>query len=709
MRAKLPDSEGWATRNSIKLHYEVFGQGEHTILFIPPWWPLVTSRCFKGQIPYFSENYRCITYDPLGNGKSDRPLTPDHYGSQNHIENALAILDATDTGTAILFGYSCSGSICAALAAHHPERVDAVITISTTSPLAPPHTHRRSDDYTKYFEQPVGWQKYNRSYWKEGYTDFADFFCHQVFTEAHSTKQIEDTRGWAAETNGMALIASNDGASDGQPFMDPAVYGEIHCPTLQIHGDEDAIIPVASSKAVAEATRGELVIIPGAGHAAHGRYPALVNTVMRDFLIRHNLAKPVPEAAYNSPSSASHKARRSKKVLYLSSPIGLGHARRDLAITRELRKQHPDIEVDWLSQDPVTRFLNANHERIHPASSKLANESSHIESEAGEHDLNAFQALRNMDEILIANFMVFQEAVEDGEYDLIIADEAWDVDHYWHEHPQLKKAQIAWLTDFVGFVPMPENGAAEALLTTDYNAEMINHVEYHPGVRDRSIFVGNPCDIIGHSFGKDLPDMRDWVSQHFDFCGYVLGEHPDAFGDKEELRSTLGYREDEKICQVTVGGSGVGGALIRRILAAYPIAKNHIPELRMIVVLGPRLHPTAFTVPEGVEVHGFVPDLDRHLAACDLALVQGGLTTSMELAAAGTPFLYFPLNNHFEQNFHVAHRLDQYGAGKKMLFSESDPDTIAQAMMDELSRHQSYKPVEADGASRAAQLIAELL
>ena len=88
-----------------------------------------------------------------------------------------------------------------------------------------------------------------------------------------------------------------------------------------------------------------------------------------------------------------------------------------------------------------------------------------------------------------------------------------------------------------------------------------------------------------------------------------------------------------------------------------------LPDLRMIVVAGPRIDPKSLNAPAGVEVRAFVPDLDRHLAACDLALVQGGLTTCMELVAAGTPFLYFPLKNHFEQNFHVAHRLDRYGAG----------------------------------------------
>ena len=145
-----------------------------------------------------------------------------------------------------------------------------------------------------------------------------------------------------------------------------------------------------------------------------------------------------------------------------------------------------------------------------------------------------------MDEVLIANFMIFQDAVDAGDYDLVIADEAWDVDHYWHEHPELKSAKLAWFTDFVGFVPMPSGGEHEAFLTADYNAEMIEHIERHPGVRDRAIFVGNPEDIVPMSFGKDLPAMRDWVPEHFDFAGYIIGEHPDTFGSRAELRAAAG-------------------------------------------------------------------------------------------------------------------------------------------------------------------------
>ena len=102
----------------------------------------------------------------------------------------------------------------------------------------------------------------------------------------------------------------------------------------------------------------------------------------------------------------------------------------------------------------MTTVLEAEGQRIHPASRWLANESAHVSSEAGGHDLHCFQTLRRMDEILLANFMVFQEVVEEGHYVVVIGDEAWDVDYYWHENPELKRGQNVWLTDFVGYLPI---------------------------------------------------------------------------------------------------------------------------------------------------------------------------------------------------------------------------------------------------------------
>jgi UDP-N-acetylglucosamine:LPS N-acetylglucosamine transferase len=161
---------------------------------------------------------------------------------------------------------------------------------------------------------------------------------------------------------------------------------------------------------------------------------------------------------------------------------------------------------------------------------------------------------------------------------------------------------------------------------------------------------------------------------------------------------------------VTVGGSGVGGPLLHRVMDAVPLARRLVPELQFLVVTGPRIDPASLPECRGALVRGFVPDLYLTLAACDIAVVQGGLTTCMELAAARRPFLYVPLENHFEQNFHVRHRLDRYGAGRCIRYSEaSDPATLAEAIAGELSREVRYRPVESDVAARAASLLAELI
>ena len=145
------------------------------------------------------------------------------------------------------------------------------------------------------------------------------------------------------------------------------------------------------------------------------------------------------------------------------------------------------------------------------------------------------------------------------------------------------------------------------------------------------------------------------------------------------------------------------------MIASFPAAKERVPDLRMIVVAGPRIDPESLPSHAGLEVVPYVHNLYRHLAACDLAVVQGGLTTSMELTAQKRPFLYFPLRHHFEQNFHVRHRLERYGAGRRMEFDGSPPELIAEAIADEIGRQVDYRDVEADGAARAARRLAELL
>jgi predicted glycosyltransferase len=438
-----------------------------------------------------------------------------------------------------------------------------------------------------------------------------------------------------------------------------------------------------------------LTELPDSGHLPHARIPIAINLAIRD--------------AIGLPRTSAAKKSRKKRALFISSPIGLGHAQRDLAIAQELRKAKPDLEILWLAQHPVTTVLEAAGERIHPVSAELVNESAHFESECVEHDLNAFQALRRMDEIMTANFMLFYDVLGSEKFDLVVGDEAWDVDHYLHEHPERKRTGFAWLTDFVGFIPMPDGGEEEARLTRDYNLEMIEHIDRAPHVRDRAIFVGDPDDIVPHRFAEDLPLIRDWTEAHYDFSSYVTGFTPPTRDERAHWRADFGYGDDELVCIVTVGGSSAGTHLLRRIIAAFPAAKRRISQLRMIAVAGPRIDPASLPSAPGLEVRAYVPRLYAHLAACDIALVQGGLTTTMELTASRRPFIFFPLKHHFEQNVHVRHRLARYGAGRAMDYDEATPEAIADAIEAELRKPVNYGAVTSRGAERAASLISEML
>ena len=204
-------------------------------------------------------------------------------------------------------------------------------------------------------------------------------------------------------------------------------------------------------------------------------------------------------------------------------------------------------------------------------------------------------------------------------YDLIVGDEAWDVDHFWHENPELKRG-IARLDDRLRRLPPDaRRRRPRGVPHADYNAEMIEHIANFPRIRDRSIFVGNPNDVVADSFGPDLPTIRDWTETHFDFSGYIAGFSPPTADEVAEWRAELGYRDDELICVVTVGGSGVGQDLLEKAIAAHPIARRRLPELRTIAVAGPRIDPRSAPPHPGLEVHGYVDRLYRHLAVCDLA------------------------------------------------------------------------------------------
>lgn len=706
-RARLPDRSGVAVRDGVELAWSSYGEGAPTLVLMPTW-SIVPSRMWKAQVPYLARHFRVVTFDGRGSGASGRPTGAAAYTDVEYAADTLAVMDDAGVDRAVLVSLSCGGTWSVHVAAGHPDRVEGLLSIAPACGLGVHDPVREEFGWSDRHPHARGWAKYNKHHWLEGgYEDFLEFFFGQMYAEPHSTKQIEDCVAWGLDVAPQTLVDTTAGrlGCDGATCtsVEP-LCPAVKCPVLVVHGTDDRIRGHRIGERLAELTGGELVLAEGSGHGLPAREPVWVNHLIRGFAERFVPATP-------RPRSTTRSLARPRRALYLSSPIGLGHARRDVAVVDALRELHPDLQVDWLAQDPVTRVLEHRGERVHPASAHLANESGHVEAECGEHDLHAFRAIRRMDEILVNNFMVFDELLESERYDLVVGDEAWDVDYFLHENPELKRSAYAWLTDFVGWLPMPDGGEAEAALTADLNAEMIEHRARYRRLRDHSIFVGNPADVVPDTFGPGLPSIRDWTEENFDFAGYVTGFDPTLLGEPAELRDRLDFRPDEQVCVVSVGGSGVGAPLLRRVLDAVPRAHALHPGLRFEIVAGPRIDPHSLPERDGARVHGYLPDLTTWLAACDVAVVQGGLTTCMELAALRTPFLYLPLRHHFEQSFHVRRRLDQYAAGTCLDYDVTrDPDLLAAAIVAETARDTSgYRPVETDGAARVARLLADLL
>ncbi len=264
MRAKLPAEEGFVERDGVKLHYEVYGDGPQTMVFVPPW-SIVHARVYKAQLPYFSERFRCVTYDGRGNGRSDRPEPVEAYTLDNYVADLLAVMDATGAGEAILVGLSFGGMLASIVAAHHPQRVKAMVLAGTAAGIGPGYPYMTPQHFLSQPNDAEGWNKYTKAHFLADYPDFAAFFVSNIFSDPHSTKQIEDGIEWASGTTGEVLARTVLARTIPPGFdVSEAMYRSISCPALMIHGDDDHIQPYARAQAVAAATRAELVTIPPA-------------------------------------------------------------------------------------------------------------------------------------------------------------------------------------------------------------------------------------------------------------------------------------------------------------------------------------------------------------------------------------------------------------------------------------------------------------
>jgi predicted glycosyltransferase len=400
----------------------------------------------------------------------------------------------------------------------------------------------------------------------------------------------------------------------------------------------------------------------------------------------------------------------SMRVLYISGSVGLGHARRDLAIARELRRLDPGVEIMWLAGEPARQVIAEAGETLLPESAAYGDETAVAEDTAKGFSLNLLGrfALRAQSAWKRA-VAAFEQVSTKYPYDLLVGDETYEIDVALDKRPELKKALFVMIYDFVGLDAMSRN-PLERLMTYRGNLAWSGGPRGKPPTQeDLTLFIGEPEDVADRPFGFLLPNRCEYAHRYYHFVGYTFDFDPADYADKKKVRSALGYDTECPLVVCSVGGTAVGVDLLRLCGASYPHIQEHVEDVRMVLVCGPRIDPASVQAPSGVEVRGYVPRLYEHFAACDVAIVQGGGTTTLELTALRRPFIYFPLEGHFEQNLVVAERLARHGAVERLLYSKTTPERLAEAVAGQLGHEASWPSIPTDGARRAAKLINQLV
>jgi predicted glycosyltransferase len=394
------------------------------------------------------------------------------------------------------------------------------------------------------------------------------------------------------------------------------------------------------------------------------------------------------------------------RVLYVSGSLGLGHVTRDLAIAAEMRRMWPEVEIRWIAGSPAREVLADAGERLVTEYVQYRGETDLAEAVARNGRLSLTEYVFKALSAWINNARVIGRVASQGQFDVVVGNETYEIPvTNFLGMRVLPPVPFVMMYDFWG-MEVTSGSALERL-----GAWMLNLVwsrEWRVTARGRNaaIFFGEIEDVADRPFGALLPNRRRYAEKHVEFVGYPLPFAAKDVPSREVLRRELGYGSGPLVI-CTVGGTAIGRELLELCGRAYPLTLARVPGLRMVLVCGPRIDPDSLDVPKEVECQGMVPILWRHLAACDLAVVQGGGSTTLEVEALRVPFLFFPVEHQSEQEITIAGRLARHGAGVRMDMTATSPAEMAEAIAANLGVGVFYPEIPVQGVHLAARRILE--
>lgn len=290
LRLPKPDASGFANVAGVQIAWRSFGQGESAVLVIPTW-NFVDSRVSALLVPDLSRTFRVVTFDPRGAGESDRP--PTGYRYDDHVADAVAVLQAAGVVRASVVAGSDGANTAALLAARLPDQVDRLVLIAAAIAVGPAEPTDDDNDEAFWIERASyeGWERWSAPSWRQDWPGFARWFLETAFNEPGSEALIDAVLQIALDADPEMLIQQHREQHRGRDSLAaPGILGTISSPTLVLHGALDQSVPLAVAEAVAAAIPGAtLAVAVAGGHRPDIRSPELINPLLVEFLSGYQL------------------------------------------------------------------------------------------------------------------------------------------------------------------------------------------------------------------------------------------------------------------------------------------------------------------------------------------------------------------------------------------------------------------------------------
>jgi UDP-N-acetylglucosamine--N-acetylmuramyl-(pentapeptide) pyrophosphoryl-undecaprenol N-acetylglucosamine transferase len=346
-------------------------------------------------------------------------------------------------------------------------------------------------------------------------------------------------------------------------------------------------------------------------------------------------------------------------ILFFASPIGLGHATRDIAICEELKSLTKERILVVTGRPAYNIFLNNGYS---------------VENVYGpeKFDIDNLMQLHSPLKWLFRYFMYYRKCkliatgfVDSNKDSLIVSDEDF--------------ASIA-----VGEKKNRKRIVVTDLLETHFVKGMFSTIESRMNKSMQNML--RKCNRV------IIPDYGDDVD-NISYVGPVVRNL--STSDRALLRKKLGIEKSTIL--VSIGGTNAGRYLIEKTLSAY---KNLIlkMDLDLLVALGPSLTKLENNQTDYRNI-GFVDNLHEYVYASDLVVSLAGRSTIDESRVYGTPGIFIPIKDHFEQEQNA----------KKLGYTYDDISRLETLMQEKIETSRLDRTNVKNGAPIAAKIIMEML